>query len=387
MDCSASVDGVIGRKTALRPGRFGPAGRTATMAAVVTTGLGGFDRLEYREVPVPRPAVGEALLQVLAAGVNATDINTRLGWYSPSVADSVTRPSRDVQTAPAGVSGGWRGATPFPLIQGTDCCGRVVEVGPGGDRGLVGRRALVRPCMRPLGFKSLETVWMGSDFDGLFAQYVSVPASEIFAVDCGWSDVDLGSIPCAFGTAENMLHRARVIEGEHVLVTGASGGVGSALVQLAKRRGATVTAVTAAGKARSVLAIGADQALGRGDDLLGGLGEGSVDVVADNVSGPDIGGLLAVLKRGGRYVSSGAMGGPTVTFDKRALYLRDLTLIGCTAWDEPVFARLISFIERGEIRPVVAASVPLERIADAQREFLDTRRVGKIVLVPPRPAA
>ena len=129
-----------------------------------------------------------------------------------------------------------------------------------------------------------------------------------------------------------------------------------------------------------------DQVLGRGEDLLGGLSEGSVDVVADNVSGPGIGGLLVALRRGGRYVSSGAIGGPTVTFDKRALYLRDLTLIGCTAWDEPVFARLISSIERGEIRPVVAATFSLERIADAQREFLDTRHVGKIVLVPPWPA-
>ncbi len=381
----ASVDEVIRRQTVLPPDRFELADRTATMAAVVTPGLGGFDSLEYREVPIPRPAAGEALLQVLAAGVNATDINARLGWYSPNVADSTTRAAQDAQTAtPAAGGGGWRGATPFPLIQGTDCCGRVVEVGPGGDRRLVRRRVLVRPCMRPLGFASLETIWMGSDFDGSFAQYVSVPASEIFAVDCTWSDVDLGSITCAFGTAESMLHRAQVVKGDHVLVTGASGGVGSALVQLAKRRGATVTAVTGEEKTRAMLAIGADQVLGRGEALLGALGEGAVDVVADNVSGPDIDGLLAALRRGGRYVSSGAIGGPIVTFDKRALYLRDLTLIGCTAWDEPVFAHIISSIERNEICPVVAATFPLERIADAQYEFLDTRRVGKIVLVPPR---
>ena len=214
-------------------------GRTATMKAVVTTGHGGLDRLEYRDVPVPEPASGEVLLRVLAAGVNNTEINTRLGWYSASV---TTGTGGAAAAATGGTiaadDGGWSAATPFPLIQGTDCCGRVVEVGPGGDARLIGRRVLVRPCMRPAGFASMETVWMGSDFDGAFAQYVKAPASEVFVVECAWSDAELGSIPCAYGTAENMLRRAAVAAGEHVLVTGASGGVGSAVVQLAKRRGA-----------------------------------------------------------------------------------------------------------------------------------------------------
>ena len=112
-----------------------------------------------------------------------------------------------------------------------------MEVAPGGDESLIGRRVLVRPCMRPLGFGSMESIWMASDFDGAFAQFVKVPASEVFAVECDLSDVELGAIPCAYGTAENMLHRAGVTGAEHVVVTGASGGVGSAAVQLAKRRG------------------------------------------------------------------------------------------------------------------------------------------------------
>lgn len=207
--------------------------------------------------------------------------------------------------------------TSFPLIQGTDCCGRVTEVGPGGDQRMIGRRVLVRPCMRPLGFGSMETVWMASDFDGAFAQYVKVPASEIFAMVCDLSDAELGAIPCAYGTAENMLHRANVVAGEHVLVTGASGGVGSATVQLAKRRGATVTAIAGRAKAQQVLAIGADRVIDRDDDLVDVLGERSVDVVVDNVSGPALGGLLDILRTGGRYVSSGAIAGPLVTFDKR----------------------------------------------------------------------
>jgi NADPH:quinone reductase-like Zn-dependent oxidoreductase len=380
----ASEHEVIRRQTVLLSDRFALTGDSVTMKAVVTVGNGGLDMLEYRDVPVPRPGPGEVLLQVLAAGVNNTEINTRLGWYASSVTASTEEAAEaEGKEALAKDDGGWSAPTPFPLIQGTDCCGRVVQVGPGGDRGLSGRRVLVRPCMRPLGFASLETVWMASDFDGAFAQFVKVPASEVFAVECDLSDAELGAIPCAYGTAENMLRRAGVTGAEHVVVTGASGGVGSAAVQLAKLRAAAVTAVAGRAKWQQVRALGADRVIDRDDDIVAALGERSVDVVVDNVSGPAFGGLLDVLKTGGRYVSSGAIGGPLVTFDKRTFYLKDLTLIGCTAWDEPVFPDLVSYIERGELRPLVAKTFPLERIADAQREFLEKRHVGNFVLIPP----
>lgn len=354
------------------------------MKAVVTTGNGGYDKLRYCDVPIPEPAAGEALLQVLAAGVNNTEINTRLGWYSSTVTTGTADAAIAAQTqATARADGGWNAATPFPFIQGTDCCGRVVAVGAGGDERSIGTRVLVRPCVRPQGFRSMENLWMASDFDGAFAQYVKVPASEIFPVQCGWSDIELGSIPCAYGTAENMLHRAKLVRGEHVVVAGASGGVGSAAVQLAKRRGALVTAIVANSKMEQLRSIGADRVVGRDEDIVTVVGENAVDLVVDNVAGPAFAGMLRVLRRGGRYVSSGAIGGPLVALDMRTFYLKDLTLIGCTAWDEPVFANLISYIERGEIRPLVAKTFPLERIADAQREFLEKRHVGNFVLIPP----
>ena len=370
----------VPRRFALRPG-------APTMKAVVTLGQGGLDRLDYRDVPVPTAGPGEALLRVLAAGVNTTEINTRLGWYSASVTTSTESAARaGEERVVARVDGGWSEPTPFPLIQGSDCCGLVVDCGPGVNGRLLGRRVLVRPCMRPFGFSSLETVWMGSDLDGAFAQFVKVPATEVFAVDCDLSDAELGGLPCAYGTAENMLRRAGVAADEHVVVVGASGGVGSAAVQLAKLRGARVTALTAQAKAERVLALGADAIVDRDADPLASLGEQTVDVVIDNVSGPGLGALVCVLKRGGRYVSSGAIAGPLVTLDKRTFYLRDLTLIGCTAWDEPVFPVLVSSVERGELRPVVAKTFPLERIAEAQTEFLEKLHVGKFVLIPPAPA-
>ncbi len=364
--------------------RFDPQDLSKVMKAIVTAGNGGYDKLQCRVVKLPTLEAGEVLLQVLAAGVNNTEINTRIGWYS----SSITTGTEDAATVEGQVvtekaDGGWNEATPFPFIQGTDCCGRIIAVAPGGDKRTIGSRVLVRSCMRKSGFGSMDNIWMGSDFDGAFAQFVKVPAEEVFAVDCDWSDAELGTIPCAYGTAENMVHRGEVCKGEHVLVAGASGGVGSAVVQLVKRRGAIVTAIAAKAKMEQVLSIGADRVIDRNDDVVDRLGENSVDVVIDNVAGPAFGGLLKVLKRGGRYVSSGAIGGPLVTLDMRTFYLKDLTLIGCTAWDEAIFSNLISYIERGEFRPLVAKIFPLERIADAQREFLEKKHVGNFVLIPP----
>jgi NADPH:quinone reductase-like Zn-dependent oxidoreductase len=355
-----------------------------TMKAVVTTGNGSYDKLKYCDVPIPVIGPGEVLVRVLAAGVNNTEINTRLGWYSATVTTSTEKASgKEEEKATHKADGGWNEETPFPFIQGTDCCGCVAAVGPGGDERLLGLRVLIRSCMRTEGFESMENIWMASDFDGAFAQYVRVPAGEVFPVNCDWSDAELGSIPCAYATAENMLHRADVRKGEHVLIAGASGGVGSAAVQLAKRRGARVTGIAGRAKMGLLPAIGADGVIARGDDIVAALGEKSVDVVVDNVGGPGFEDMLKVIRRGGRYVSSGAIGGPLVTLDMRTFYLKDITLIGCTAWDEPVFPNLVSYIERGEIKPLIAKTFPLEEISDAQRGFLEKKHVGKFVLIPP----
>ena len=330
--------------------------------AVLTMGNGGFEQLVYCDVPMPELDAGEVLVKVLAAGVNNTEINTRIGWYS---------------------GGGWHIPTPFPFIQGTDCCGVVTQVADTSDAHLLEQRVLIRSCMRPHGFDNMVNIWMGSDFNGAFAQYVKVPANEVFPINSSWTDAELGSIPCSYGSAENMVQRARVQAGDHVLVAGASGGVGSAVVQLAKIRGARVTAIAGAAKSDHVRALGADHVVDRDCDLVNELGEESVDVVIDNVGGPHFAGELVTLKRGGRYASSGAIGGPIVSLDLRTMYLKDVTLIGCTAWDEPVFPSLISYIETNALRPLVAKTFALSEIVAAQQEFLEKNHVGKFVLIPP----
>ena len=365
--------------------RFDVKDGDATMMAVVTTGNGGYDKLDYRAVPVPTPEPGEVLLRVLAAGVNNTEINTRLGWYSSSVSAS-TDATADLQAEAAEQKsdGGWNEATPFPFIQGTDCCGEVVSVHGDESSSLIGKRVLVRACMRPEGYETMHNVWMASDFDGAFAQYVKVPKAEVFPVECDWTDAELATIPCAYGTSENMLHRADVTAKDHVLVTGASGGVGSATVQLAKRRGARVTAICGASKMGQVRDLGADAVIDRNADIVATLGSDAVSVVVDNVAGPNFPQMLKVLDRGGRYVSSGAIAGPIVSLDMRDMYLKDIRLIGSTAWDEPVFPNLIGYIERGEIRPLLAETFPLAQIAEAQRQFMDKKHFGNFVLIPPQ---
>lgn len=349
----------------------------STMQAMVTLGHGGYEQLVYRSLPLPQLQAGQVLLQVLAAGINNTDINTRLGWYGAAALADADAPL------------GWNGATPFPLIQGADCCARVVALAPDVQtvQGVqIGARVLVRSCMRVAGFGQADTRWLGTDFDGAFAQYLAVPASEVFALHSDWSDVELASLPCAWGTAENMLERAGVAAGERVWVTGASGGVGSAAVQLARRRGAHVTAITSRDKRDAVAALGAHAVLCREDGAPAYAGLPAPDVVVDNVAGAGFGALLKALQRGGRYVSSGAIAGPEVALDMRDFYLKDLTLIGCTAWAAPVFPNLVGYVERHEIRPVVAASFALQDMAQAQQMFLDKRHTGNIVLVPDPPA-
>lgn len=358
-----------------------------TMKAVLLTGYGGYECLEYRtDVPVPRPAEAEVLVAVGAAGVNNTDINTRTGWYSPQVAQGTTAAG-----AAAGFEGvdaadpGWTGqAHRFPRIQGADGCGRIVAVGAGVPPSRVGERVLIEPIIRlPPGRASgTGILYLGSECDGTFAEFVCVPAVNAHAIDTLLTDVQLASFPCAYGAAEHMIERSGVAARDLVLVTGASGGVGSAAVQLAVRRGARVIAVAGASKARSLHELGADRVIERDADLVAELGRESVDVVIDVVGGPQFGALLEVLRRAGRYAAAGAIAGPIVQLDLRTLYLKDLVLQGCTVFEPPIFRNLVRYIERGEIRPLIAGVYALEAIVEAQRDFSAKAHTGKIVLEP-----
>jgi len=354
----------------------------AVMSAALLMGHGGTDQLFYRSgVAVPTPDSDEVLIHVRAAGVNNTDINMRVGWYSKETTTGTADVVASQATTAGTEDGGWTGGTmAFPLIQGADVCGIISATGANVPASRIGQRVLVDPVLRDRTVAGgIKTLYLGSDCNGGFADYVCVPAINAYAVESSLSDAELASFPCSYSAAENMLTRAGVRAGETVLVTGASGGVGSAAVQLAKRRKANVIALAAASKAAQVERLGAAHVLPRDADLLG---RDSVQVVIDVVGGPSFGGLLDILRVGGRYAVAGAIAGPIVELDLRKLYLKDLCFFGCTIPEPDVFPNLIGYIERREIQAVVSSTHPLCDIASAQREFLAKHHTGKIVLQP-----
>ena len=337
-----------------------------TMRAVVLTGHGGFEKLELRDdIPLPTPGPRDALIRIGAAAVNNTDINTRIGWYAKAVG--------------ANDDSGWTGAAfQFPRIQGADACGQIVAVGEQVDPSRIGERVLVEPVFRSA--NPYDVSYFGSEVDGAFADYACVPAIHAHRINSDLSDTELASFPCAYSAAENMLTRVGLTASERVLITGASGGVGSAAVQLARRRGAEVIAVAGVDKAEAVGALGADTVISRDADLGARFGSYYFDAAIDIVGGVNFSAIQNCLKSGGRYAVAGAISGPIVDLDLRTLYLKDLSLFGCTVLEPTVFPNLIGYIERGEVKPLVAATYPLFEIAAAQELFLTKRHVGKIVL-------
>lgn len=340
-----------------------------TMTGVQLIGHGGPEMLKYRDdIPVPTVTSDDVLIRVSAAAVNNTDINTRAAWYSKGNSSSA--------------DASWSGtAMSFPRIQGADVCGTIVAVGANISRERIGERVLVEPCIHEIDGQPLNSAgYYGSECDGGFAEYTVVAAKHAYAVNSMLSDVELASFPCSYSTAENMLTRANVSSYDKVLISGASGGVGSAAVQLAKARGAYVIAITSPSKNQQLLELGADQVIPRDGDLVDAIGENCIDVVIDLVAGRQWPEFLQLLKPRGRYAVSGAIGGALVELDIRTLYLKDLTFYGCTVLQPEVFQNLVNCIEQRKIAPIIARTFPLKEIHAAQEVFLEKKHVGKIVL-------
>jgi alcohol dehydrogenase len=346
----------------------------ATMSAMQLIGHGDMDMLEYRsDVPVPTPAAGELLIRVGAAAVNNTDIWTREGAYNtlPGSSEAV----------------GWQGeALHFPRIQGADIAGTVVAVGPGVSPDRIGERVVVDPVLRQDGDRLFGAGLFGSEYDGGFAEYVRSPSNNAIQVEFDISPVELATFPTAYLTAMHMLNRGRLVAGETVLVSGASGGVGSACVQLAKARGARVVAIVGRGKEPAVTELGADVIVTRVNTDMGGAvceklrGE-KIDVFADLVGGAGFETILPLLHpEGGRYVTAGAIAGPVVELDLRVLYLNHLELIGSTIGTAKEFLDVLELVKSDKLRPLVSRTYPLRELHAAQHAFLEKKFIGKIVI-------
>ena len=346
------------------------------MKAVLLTGFGGYDKLEYREdVAIPKPQKDEVLVKVSACGVNNTDIWTREGAYGDLL---------DKQAV-----SDWRGGgIDFPRIQGADIVGHIVGVGHRVSSSRIGERVMVNPTLYGRTTDDpLYTGFIGSEMDGGFAEYACVPTENAHKIDSPLSDEELATFMCAYLTAEHMLNRARLKTAETILVTGASGGVGSALIQLAKMRGANVVAITGRGKEQILQELGVDAIVTRGQPDLHSaireqLGKTAIDVAADVVAGPLVSGLLEILVPSGRYVTAGAIASPDVTIDWRKLYLKQLDVLGSTLGTQKEAEDLIGYITLGRIKPLLARTYPLAQIVQAQKDFKKKQFFGKLVIVP-----
>jgi NADPH:quinone reductase-like Zn-dependent oxidoreductase len=359
-----------------------------TMKAMVLEGHGDMDKLVWHEDwPLPVPQGAEVLIKVLACGLNNTDVNTRSGWYSKSVEAATTGAAYDEVSDDDPT---WGGAPiSFPRIQGADIAGVVVRCGPDANSALLSKRVIsdnwLRDWDNPLNKDNIG--YLGSECNGGFAEYTTIDYRNVAAVESDLTDAELATFSCSYSTAEGMLNRAQVSSNDTVLVTGASGGVGSALIQLAKRRGAKVVAMASEAKHDAVSKLAPDAILSRNPANLKAalkvaIGQETVNVVADIVGGDYFPTIIDVLSRGGRYTCSGAIAGPMVFVDLRTFYLRDLTFTGSTVIPPQVFTDLVSYIEKGEIRPLVAATYPLKDLHAAQQAFIDKKHMGNIVVCP-----
>lgn len=356
----------------------------ATMRAMVLTGHGDLDKYHWHEDwPTPQPAAGEVLVKVAACGLNNTDVNTRSGWYSSASTGALDGTSEAV----AGASDPSWGGQPirFPRIQGADVCGYIVGVGEGVEEARIGQRVITDNWLRdPQEPENLAKAgYFGSERDGGFADYTTLPSINALAVTSDLEDAELATFSCSFSTAEGMLQRAGLNASDTVLIPGASGGVGTALIQLAKLRGARVIALASAGKHQAVAALGPDRLLDRGPDNLAALlADEKITVVADIVGGPHWPEFIGLLQRGGRYCCSGAIAGPQVAFDLRPFYLRDLSFFGSTVTGPHITRSVLDYIEAGALKPMLAGRFALSEMPAAQRAFMAKQHTGSLVVCP-----
>lgn len=337
------------------------------MTAAVTMRHGGPEAVEIRtDWPKPQPVSDEVLVKVTAAALNNTDIWSREGAYGTAAdPDAVV---------------GWKGVPlEFPLIQGIDVAGVVESVGDRVDPSWVGRRVLVDPTVTYHGDYPVDLI--GSEADGGFAQFHVCSIRRAHDVsESPLTDAQLACLPTAFGTALGLINRAGCAAGERVVVTGSSGGVGSAAIELLAGRGCHVIARTSRSKVAAVEALGAAELSVRHVDPISAIGE--VDAVIDVVGGDEFGELVDRLRDGGRLATAGAIAGPVVSFDIRRLYLRNRRLIGSTMFTPDDFAELARIACTGGVRPHVAEVFPLDQLREAQRRFGAKSFFGKLVVGP-----
>jgi NADPH:quinone reductase-like Zn-dependent oxidoreductase len=333
---------------------------------------GGPEVLAYGELPEPAPGPGQVLVRLRAAALNHLDLWTREGW-----------PGLKLE---------------MPHIPGADGAGVLAALGEGVTDRQVGERVVLNSnlgcgrcpaCLE--GRDNLCRDWhlLGETVRGTYAEYVVVPAANAFPIPDDFDEAAAAACGLVYLTAwHSLITRGRLQAGETVLIIGASGGVNTASIQIARHAGARVIVV---GSSRTKLALaellGADVLIDRSQDENWGKavyeasGRRGVDVVVDNViSGTLVAGLRAAAK-GGRVLTVGNTAGPKVEIDNRFIFGKHLSILGSTMGTRADFAAVMTLVFAGKLKPVLDRSYPLAEARQAQERLAAGEQLGKITLV------
>jgi NADPH:quinone reductase-like Zn-dependent oxidoreductase len=353
------------------------------MQAVRLHGQGGTDMLRLEDAPLPRVRGQDVLVRVSFCGLNHSDLNLRRGTYY------------GLGTGTGQV--GWR-QTPlrFPLIPGSDVAGVVAQAGSQVSGLREGDPVVLYPyvacgacieCRRGNDHLCPNVEYLGSERDGGYAEFIAVPARVAYRTPADTALEQAAALPVNFLTAWHMMiTRGKLQAGEIVMVTGASGGVGSACIQVARLIGArTLAVVGSREKARRVLESGAGAAVVAGQDdlpeavehLTGGDG---ADMVVEVVGAATWNSSLHALRPEGRLVVCGAVSGAIVETDLKLIYLHHLSVIGSTMGSPAEFEHVLGLLGTGTIRPIIDRIYPLSEAAEAQRRLENREQFGKVLL-------
>ena len=335
------------------------------MKAMIIRAHGELDRLVYDErFPDPHPGPGEVVVAVRATSLNYHDVFTLRGMPGIKI--------------------------PMPAIMGLDVAGEVAELGAGVEGWSVGDRVLVDPIDRVRGGL------MGETIHGGLAERCRAGAHQLIRIPAGVTFADAAALPVAYGTAHRMMvTQGRVAAGERVLILGASGGVGTGCVFLAKMAGATVIACASSDeKIKRLYALGADHVIDytRGDfvaEVHGRFGkparrhfDGGVDVVVNFTGGDTWVPSLRCLRRGGRLLTCGATAGFDPKTDIRFIWTFELQILGSNGWTPDDLTTLLRMVDERRLRPVVDRMLPLAEAREGIRLLVDREVIGKVIVVP-----
>lgn len=340
------------------------------MNAVILAGHGGLEKLKWQKVDTPRSGSGEILVRVKACALNHLDIWTRMGLPGVTI--------------------------PMPHILGCDIAGEIAEISPLAGPLKTGQHVVILPGVSCGHCNECQSGWdsacdqykiIGFLRPGGYAEYVNVPERNVFPVSDKWKMEEWASIPLVFLTAWHMLIRhGRLVRDETVLVQGASSGVGSAAIQIAKHFGARVITTTGeAGKIEKAKSLGADHVINYKTEnvaeavkkITAGRG---VDLAIEHIGQATWDGSIASLAQRGRLVTCGATTGGDVKLALRFLYMKQLQITGSYMGGRPEMVEILKLLEAGKLRPVVDRTFPLKEAAQAQEWMESRKHFGKIVL-------